>query len=148
MQHTLGVGIGERLADRLNDAENLFLGGPLAIEDAFQRFALDKFHHKIRLPVVICVVEYRHDIGMIELGNHTCLSLEAFEKLWILFEGWMQNLDRNITIQIRVVSLEHRSHAALPELLDDAVRPHVFALLKWHMESLGFDPRTLKLWGE
>ena len=148
MKYALTVRIGERSADRLHDPKNLVLARPLTIDHRFQGFALNKLHDQVRLPVVVRVIKNRHDVWMVKLGNYARFPLEPLSELRILLESWVQHLDCHVAIEIGVVGLKNRGHPALTELLDNAIWTNVFAVLKWHLDSLEDQTKTLKLWEE
>ena len=75
---------------------------------------------------------------MLELGDHPRLAREAREEGGILTEGRMQDLDRDVAVERGVIGLVDRGHAALAELLEDAVRADILTVGERHCTSLGY----------
>src|SRR5712692_8979965 len=58
-----------------------------------------------------------HDIGMMQRGNKLRLPLEARDKVGVNLQIGVQQLDSNITLQLRVQGLPDLGHAALSQSL-------------------------------
>src|SRR5437868_6239837 len=63
----------------------------------------------------------RADVRMIERGSRFGFALETAKRLLVFGDFIRQEFQRYESAKIYVLGLVHHSHAAAPELLDDAV---------------------------
>src|SRR5215203_4833519 len=57
------------------------------------------------------------NIRMVQSRRRTCLSLEPFNRLWIVLESWGEKFQCDGALQPGVFRLVHDAHAALSKLL-------------------------------
>jgi hypothetical protein len=88
------------------------------------RNAGDVLHDEVRPPVGGGAgVEHPGDIGVIHQGERLALGLEAGDDLLRVHAG-LDHLHRNAAPErLGLLRQVHRAHAALPEQLDDVIRP-------------------------
>jgi hypothetical protein len=75
---------------------------------------------------------------MVERGEYLRLALETLYELGIAGEVLAQQLYRNIPIKFGVVRMVNNTHAAFPDLPEDAVTTH---LLVDHAQTFAGWPR-------
>ena len=61
------------------------------------------------------------DVGMVQSGGGPGFALEARQRLRVSGDFVRQELQGDKAVQARVLSLEHHTHAACPELLKKVV---------------------------
>src|SRR5262245_20781129 len=86
-----------------------------------QRLAFQQLHHEEPLAVVLADVEERADVRMVERRCDARLALEAFDRLRIARQLGRQDFDGGLPAQPGVLGAINDTHAAAPELFDDAV---------------------------
>ncbi len=108
---------GERLVER-----------DRALGDAvLERGARNVFEDEGRRVTAFLQPMNRRDVRMVERGQHLRFTLEASQPLGVVHEGVGQDLQRDITIQLRVPRLVDLPHAARAELFGDHVLPELAA---------------------
>ena len=129
------MGVRQSRPYRLSDTRNLRpIQLPLA-QTGLKRHPLHKFHYQVRATLVFGKIINWDNVGMFQLGNHARLALEARKEVWIFHKGRMQSLDRHVTIQRRVVSLEHRRHTTLAKLLQHLIGTNRLTHHKRHLSN-------------
>src|SRR5512147_2850885 len=60
---------------------------------------------------------YRHNGGMLELGNGFYFAFETVEKLRIMKKFARQNLDGNLAVEARIICTINGCHTAAPQFI-------------------------------
>jgi hypothetical protein len=76
------------------------------------------------------------DVGVIERGEDLCFPLEAREAVRIGGEGFWQNLERDIPIQLRVARAIHLAHPARTDGSENLAGTKVSAGCQRHASRL------------
>ena len=87
----------------------------------FQRHSIQKFHDDERLIPVLTNLVDGADVGMIKSRRRTRLTPETFQCLWVLCDIVGQELERDETTEVGVLSFVYDTHPTTTQLLDDAV---------------------------
>ena len=74
----------------------------------------------------------RGDVGVVQLGQKTCLSLEAVEVLWVSRELFGKDLDGDITPECSVLGAVDFAHPAFANQLEDFVVAERGSLFQRH----------------
>ncbi len=91
----------------------------LAVQPRGQAFAVQAFHHDVRLVVAGgVVVDDLDDVRVRELTDDFRLALEARQSCGIREE---QHLHRDTAMQPEVLGVQHHAHSAVVEYLQDAI---------------------------
>ena len=136
MEHALAMGITQRLAHRAHDVHHLGNSQTAGLQASFERFAFDKAHDQVRLPVMLAKVIDGDDMRMLQLGDDAGFALKASEKGRVSFEGLVHYFDSDIAVEGGVVSFLDRRHPAAAQLRDDAIRSNNFSIGKAHERLL------------
>src|SRR5688500_12714097 len=65
-------------------------------------------------------IEHRHDVRVIELAGHACLTAEPLEEHRLSGEMLVHDFDRDVSAKLRMLAPIHGSHRTFAEeLLDD-----------------------------
>jgi hypothetical protein len=118
------VGGVERRRDLAQDPQRV-LGRQAteALEARVEGLALEELHDDVGAAVgVVAEVEDLHDAGIGDRGRGPGLVEEPLDDVLVGRQRRLQHLDRGAASEQRVLGQVDRAHAALPELLDDAVR--------------------------
>ena len=86
-----------------------------------QRQPVQKLHDDEGLPILLPDFMDSADIGMIQCRGCLRLPLEASQRLRVFGYFVGQKLQGYETVQRRILSLVHHTHATAAQLLDDAV---------------------------
>ena len=86
-----------------------------------QRRAFQKLHGNKRFPILFADVIDSADVGMIQGRCGLCFSLKPDKAMRIPGNILRQKLERDETVETRVLRLVNDPHPATTELLDDAV---------------------------
>jgi hypothetical protein len=73
------------------------------------------------------------DVGVFELGENLCFALETGQTLGVLGDVFRQDLDRDVTLELRVGRAVDLAHAARTERGGDLVRTEPRAGLQGHI---------------
>ena len=130
------MGIGQRRADRLDDLREFVRCQRAARHARFERLPFDELHHQERAFLVFRIIVNGDNVRVIEFCHQARLALEARREVWVFAESGMQHLERHVAVERGVVSLVDRGHAALSQLLDDAVGTDIFSDIEGHGLSL------------
>ena len=87
-----------------------------------ERGSLDPFHHERADAVRVFEAVDVGDVRMIERRQQLRLAAEPHQPIRIVRDGWQQDLDRDITIQLRIVGPIHLAHPARSKGREDFVR--------------------------
>ena len=90
--------------------------------------ALHQLEHEVGDAVLLAVVEDVEDVGVLEAGYRSRLLLETFAIGLLLREEVRKDLDRDITIERRMVRPVHGRHPAASDATRDPVRSQGEAL--------------------
>jgi hypothetical protein len=97
------------------------------VEDRAERAALHVLHDDVRsrhaVQVVLAGVEDRDDVRVRELGHRLGLAAEALAEGLLTAELGVQCLDRDLSVEHRVVREMDRGHTALAEQVAQLVAP-------------------------
>ena len=83
-----------------------------------QRLAVDQLHGHVGPAVDLADVVHDHDVGVRQPAGGARLAQEARAVLLVLAQRGVQELDRHVAADARVVRPVHRGHAAAAEALD------------------------------
>ena len=72
-----------------------------------------------RLAFLLVDVVNGADVGVIEAGDGTELTLEALQRVMVFGHFFRQEFDRNEAVKLNVLSLVDNTHASAPKLLQD-----------------------------
>nr|WP_249937124.1 hypothetical protein [Roseateles sp. DAIF2] len=86
-----------------------------------QRFAVQQLHRHIGAAVDLADIVHGDDVGVRQRTGGACLAQEARAVFLVLAQRGMQELDRDIAPDTRVMGAEHAGHAAAPQAFDDLV---------------------------
>ena len=106
----------ESFRDLLRDGERLVNGNSPARDTVRERRPLDQFHDEGFGPVGLFQAIDGGDVGMVQRREGLGFALEAGDPVGVTGERCGQDLDCDITIQLRVprpVQLPHPAHADL-----------------------------------
>jgi hypothetical protein len=96
---------------------------PKRLRPRVEGLALEELHDDVGAAVgVVAEVEDLHDAGIGDRGRGAGLVEEPLDDVLVGRQRRLQHLDRGAASEQRVLGQVDRAHAALPELLDDAVR--------------------------
>ena len=125
MDHAAGVGVGDGLADLLEDREEaptLGLGPAPLLEQHGQCLALHELHREVRAPVgAQPELVDRHDARMLELPTDLRLLDEALEHLGRLLMALEQELHGQVAAEVRVPGVQNDTHAPVGDLAEQLV---------------------------
>src|SRR6266581_4508242 len=57
------------------------------------------------------------NVGMVQGGNKLCFALETGDKMGVLFEIRVQQLDRDVALELRIERFPDLCHATMSQLL-------------------------------
>lgn len=127
VQHSLLVGVGQRIRHRLQNFQDAFRVKRFACQVSFESLPLNVAHHQVGHTLVFAEIIDGYDVGMLQFGHDPRLALETGQEVGVLFEGWVQHLDSHVAVQGWMVGFEDRGHAPLSQLLDDTIWSDVFS---------------------
>ena len=111
----------ERLGDLLRDGQRLVERDRAPRDALRQVLALDELHHQRGdAPTFFEPVDAR-DVRMVQRGEGLGFAREPRQAVGIMRERFGQDLDRDVTIQLRVARAEDLPHAAFADRRDDFV---------------------------
>ena len=84
----------------------------------------DQLQHQRPNPVRLLETVDRGDVRMVERGEDAGLPLEALHSLFIAGEGFGQDLDGHLALQLRIVRAVHLTHPARAQGREQLVGPH------------------------
>ncbi len=119
VDHIALVGVGERRADILNDADGLGQRQALALRGVFfqsilERAAVNKLHHHvIRRAVVIEVVDL-NDVGVAQCADVLGLAREAAEEVRVFGQERVHEFDGHVAVEAGLIGFVYFGHAAAP----------------------------------
>ncbi len=121
------VSLAQAARDVGHDFESFALRNTAALfKDAFQARAANELQGEVMEPVVLVHVQQVRDVRVVNLGQHPCLFVEALHLHRVGRQLGAQHLERDDPAVQRVFGAIHGPHAALAELLDQAVAPQPF----------------------
>src|SRR4051812_6219404 len=112
MNYTASMGGRECIANLAGILQHL-----LKLKRPAESMSFDILHHEIIRPNVV----QGADMRMIESGDRTSFALET------IGESLLTDLDRNDTMETRVMGLVDFAHSACPDRACDSVRPQRFS---------------------
>ncbi len=122
----------ERLADLPRHRQRFFNGKRSLGDPVGQRGSLDNLQHqRLRAAAVFETVDAA-DVGMTERGQHLRFALETGEPLGIVRERFWQDLQRDVTTELRIPRAIHLAHATLANRGQDFVRTYTCARSQCH----------------
>ena len=121
MDDPLLVGFGKRFGDLPRDAKGFLERNRPFLDALSERRPLDELEHQEQPAVVFFETVDGRDVGMVERGQHLRLALEALQPLFVTGESFGKDFDRDLALQLGVISAIHLPHAALAEQAEDAV---------------------------
>src|SRR5262249_14272759 len=114
MDESVQVGERKRLGDLDGELERLANAQPPSPDDQLlQVLAGDVLEDDVLATVVRAPVDHRHDVRMLELRDGARLALEAVEELGFTVVLLVEDLDRDVSLEERVVRLVDARHAAV-----------------------------------
>ncbi len=136
MDHALGVRGLEGLGHLRGDLDRALERDRAALDALREVLALDQLHHqeaqrsvplsRTRRRGLVELVD-RGDVRMIQRRQHAGFALEALQTFAVGSELVGQQLDRDVAAETGVTGAPHHAHAALADLLDQAVVPQLLA---------------------
>src|SRR5262245_56172967 len=90
-------------------------------KDLIQPLALNVLHGIEMHSVLLAHAEDRHDVSMMQPGRCLGLALEAFQQRWVRKPGEWEHFEGHVPAERLLNCLVHDSHAALPNLAQDAI---------------------------
>jgi hypothetical protein len=86
-----------------------------------RQLAVDELHGEEARSLGLIDGEDRDDVGVAQGGDGLGLALEEGPSLGIGDRAADEELDRHVALELEIAGLPDRAHAALAELLDEAV---------------------------
>ena len=125
MDHPPGMGVGDRLADLLEDRRATGAGrrpGRLRLQQRGEGAPLDQLHRE-EGPAVgeRAQLVDRHDPGVLELAADLRLLDEPADQVGVVAVLVQEDLDGQVAPQVGVAALEDRAHAAAGDLAEELV---------------------------
>ena len=117
MDHTLTVGVVERVAERRPDLDDLAVGEPALLEQLIERAAADELGDQVGALIVDGGLVQRHDRGVLKPRGGASLALEAGVDHALA----RQHLDGDVAVQALVAGRPDRAECAAAEALAKAV---------------------------
>src|SRR5581483_9160537 len=96
-------------------------------DSAFQRHALQEFHHDERLPILLIDLINCADIWMVQSGGSLGFALEAAESLSVMSNFVGQKLEGHKAAELHILGLVDHAHTTTADFLDDAVVAQQFS---------------------
>src|SRR6516165_3365545 len=90
-------------------------------EDLIQALAMNVLHSIEMHSVLLAHAEDRYDVGMMQPCRCLGLALEAFQQRWLQQPGEWEHFEGHVPAKRLLNRLVHDSHAALPNLAQDAI---------------------------
>ena len=115
-----GVAVVERIGDGGRDLEHLPKPVRALLHELPQRRTAHERHHVVQRAVVLAGVVHHHDRRVVHLRQRARLPPEAIDVLHVEVRGRDQ-LDRNFTIQHRIVREIDHPHPTTPDLAHELV---------------------------
>ena len=102
--------------DLLRDRQR-FVERNRAARDALREvLALDEFHHERRDAAALFEAVDTGDVGMIQRRERLRFARESRQAIGVVREGFGQNLDRDVAVQLRVARTIDLAHPAGADL--------------------------------
>ena len=120
MDHALGVGVGERVAERDAHLEDLPIGELPLLEQRVQRAAAHELGDQVGALVVNRSLVERHDRGVLQPRGRACLALEAGVDHALAGE----HLHGHVAVEALVAGRPDRAERAAAQALGEAVAVH------------------------
>ena len=138
------------LADEFGDfgRRHGLTGGAECVEALFQSLAVYKFHDHVIGIVLVAKIENTDNIGVPECGHGPRLALKAGQECLVIGHKGVQDFDRHVTIQRRLVGFVYLGHAAPAQVLYDLVMAYGFAdpcIIHVNLSLLGCARRVFKV---
>ena len=112
MNQALPVSCAKSSRDLDANVEHLVFRHPaLRLDEIIEASIIDEFHHHIKLAVVHPQREYLHDIGMIHRSSNARLLLQLSIIICYATKIFVQQLERDEPLQLRVTRLIHCAHS-------------------------------------
>ncbi len=74
MNDSVGVGERECVQQLSAHLQLLIQSRPSAVrDDAVERHSLEVFHHQVKQPAILPIIEYPYDIGVFQTAGQACL---------------------------------------------------------------------------
>src|SRR5450759_1056451 len=104
-----------------------FTAYPQVIQIRLERVAFEQFHdHVIKVVLYIKVVDL-DNMGMPQCGYRPCFPSKSSQELSVLNKVRTQDLDRNVSVKLRMVGLINLCHATPAQWLQDTVLAEVLS---------------------
>jgi hypothetical protein len=134
------VGTADSVGERDSDLQQPTQREPALEHELRQGPSVDELHrdevHRARRGVCFVYGMQRHDVGMVQGRDRPRFALEACPTLRIGRHRLGKNLQRDVAVELRVLGLPHDTHAALADLLDQAVVQQLLAGFDGHFTAL------------
>ena len=138
VDEALAVGVVERGRQNGTDRADFAIGKRRrATDEVLQVAALDELHDDVgrtRFGVLADVID-RNDVWVAQTRRGASFTPEALEELGIIGVLWMEQLDRDASIQQGVVRLPDRGHATAGDLAEQLVATSEHALGAWQAHN-------------
>ena len=117
----------EGFCDLFRDRQR-FVDWDRAASDALRQIvAFDQFHDEGGHALAFFEPVDTRDVGMIQRGKGLRFALEAREPIGVVCKGFGQELDCDISVQLRIARAIYLAHAPGPQGGKDFVRPNACA---------------------
>ena len=116
----LAVREAGRVQDLTGEVDRILRAHP-PLDQVLERRAVDVLHRDEVSAVERAAVEDPDDVRVLEAGGSLCLALEALHELGVLREVVVQDLDRDLAVELGVVREPDVGHPARADLAVQAV---------------------------
>ena len=121
MNNTLPVRRCQALGDLSADFQDVLQRQRTDGNSIFERLAFQESHRQECLAAILVDLVDRTDVGVMQSGGGLSLPKEPLLGLFVVQQMRGQELEGHIALELLVLGSIHNTHAALAELLDDAV---------------------------
>ena len=84
-------------------------------DELLEVLAVDVLEDDVLPAFLLAAVDHGHDIRMLELGDRARLPLEALDEVVVLVVLLVEELQRDVALEERVMGPVHAGHAAVPD---------------------------------
>ena len=118
MHQTVLVGESQRAGDLDRDLERLADSQvALAHDELFEVLALDVFEDDVLASILLAAVDDGDDVRVLQLCDGAGLSLEPLDEVLVLVVLLVENLERDVALEERVVGPVDARHPAVTDYL-------------------------------
>src|SRR5262249_23169199 len=121
MNDPLGVRGIERIGNVDGNLNHLIEIERMRSNQVLQRRAFQILHSNKARAVVLANFVNRANVRMIQRGSRSGLAPEALQRVWVLRQIFGKKLDGYEASKLKVFGLEHDTHAAATDFLDNSV---------------------------